>query len=62
MSEEGTKKWNLSLSWGSAPNPVPASFRLRRKSGRWLVWLVWFVGARLIYKFTCEFEVCLIMT
>jgi hypothetical protein len=35
------------LRWGSAPNPVPVSLRLRRRYGRWLVlvfWLVWLVA------------------
>jgi hypothetical protein len=40
------KEVEQSLKWGSAPNPVPASLRLRRQYGRWLVlvgwfWLVW---------------------
>jgi len=39
---KSTKEVEQFLKWGSAPNPVPASLRLRRQYGQWLV-LVWLV-------------------
>ena len=34
------RKWNISLRWGSAPNPCRPNRRLRRRCVRWLCFLV----------------------